>query len=129
MVAAECGASIVGPVADGRCKRTAVVTRGDHPGFGIGLHPTSQAPFLARYPDCSDSLLADWTGGLDIYHRSCVTTGMETSVVGGMVLGGAVDGVCLVVAAMAIAAGDDRSELLSYPANLSPMERLRQGYV
>ena len=49
---------------------------------------------------------------------------MEAVVVGWLVSGGAADGLCLAAATVAVAAGDDRTELLPDSIAVSTMVRL-----
>lgn len=117
-----CGADLV---ADGRHQCAAFVTSGDRAGLGVGLCSSVEAVLLDRYRDGACGLLGDRTGCLDLYCGTCDTGGMEASVVGGLALGRATDGLCLVVAAMALATGDDGLELLSHTVAVSPVEWLQ----
>ena len=68
--------------------------------------------------------LDDRTCGMVICHHKGDPDRMEALVVDWLVSGGAVDGVCVAIAAVAVAADDDGTELLSDPIAVSSVERL-----
>ena len=73
----------------------------------------------------SDYILADRAGGMDLCDYQGDSDRMATAVGGGMAGGCSVDGVCMAVAAVAVAAGDDGTELLSDSVAVSTMEWIR----
>jgi hypothetical protein len=79
---------------------------------------------MDRYPDSAYRLLDDRTSGMAICYHKGDPDRMEALVVGWLVSGGAVDGVCVAIAAVAVAADDDGTELLSDPIAVSSVERL-----
>ena len=76
--------------------------------------------------DCtgSDDILADRAGGLDICDYQGDTDRVAADLDCRMVSGGTADGVCVAVAAVAVAAGNDGTELLSDSIAVSTVERI-----
>ena len=72
----------------------------------------------------SHRLLADRADGVDICNNQIGAGRMAASVGGGLARGGAIDGLYLAAATMAVADGDDRAQLLSHPIAVSSVERI-----
>ena len=121
----ESGASGADSLADGRHQCAVVVACGDCNGLGLGLHPTVEAALMDRSADSACGLLARRAGDLAVCFDTCHAAWLEASLDGWLVGGRAADGLCMAFAAVAVAAGDDRSELLPHSSALSPMEWLR----
>ena len=86
-------------------------------------------PFMDRspYPPCG--ILACRSSGVDIRHYPHNTDRMETSLDSRLATGSDSDVICLVPSTMALAASDDRTDILPYTTPLSTAVRIRQGYV
>lgn len=125
MVFAEFVARCSDVVADGRYQCLVVTANGCHTGIDLSLYPFEEVPLMVGFPDSTCRLLDDRTCGMAISHHTGDSDRMEAVVVGWLVSGGAVDGVCVAIAAVAVAAGDDGTELLSDSVAVSTMEWIR----
>lgn len=112
-------------VADGGYQCLIVATCGCRIGIGLSLYPSGEVPVMDRYPDSAYRLLDDRTSGMAICHHKGDSNRMEALVVGRLAGGSTTDGVCVAAATMAVAAGDDWTELLSDSVAVSTMERIR----
>ena len=111
-------------VADGGYQRHVVAACGCRIGIGLSLYSFEEVPLMVGFPDSTCRLLDDRTCGMVICYHKGDPDRMEALVVGWLVSGGAVDGVCVAIAAVAVAADDDGTELLSDPIAVSSVERL-----
>ena len=89
------------------------------------MYPAVETSLMDRSIDIAHRLLAHRTSGMDIRHYPRHPAWLETPLDGRLASGCAADGLCLVAAAVAAAAGDDRTELLPHSVALSPIQRLR----
>ena len=132
MVFAEFVARCSDVVADGRHQCDAVADGGGSDGdrdcrdsWKVRVIRESRV-FRDCRGDCtgSDDILADRAGGLDICDYQGDSDRMAATVDSGMAGGGTADGVCVAVAAVAVAAGNDGTELLSDSIAVSTVERI-----
>ena len=125
MVFAEFVARCSDVVADGRYQCLVVTANGCHTGIDLSLYPSAEDSLMDRFPDSACLLLDNRTSGMAIYHHKGDSDRMEALVVGRLAGGSTTDGVCVAAATMAVAAGDDGTELLSDSVAVSTMERIR----
>lgn len=125
MVFAEFVARCSDVVADGRYQCLVVTANGCHTGIDLSLYPSAEDSLMDRFPDSACLLLDNRTSGMAISHHTGDSDRMEAVVVGWLVSGGAADGVCVAAATVAIAAGDDGTDLLSDSIAASTMEWIR----
>ena len=113
-------------VADGRYQCDAGLAGGGGAGDGDGVDSREirEIRDYRRGGFDSHRLLADRADGVDICNNQIGAGRMAASVGGGLARGGAVDGLCLAAATMAVADGDDGAQLLSHPIAVSSVERI-----